>query len=208
MTETKQTIPAGYREDDKGRLVREENIKPLDILRDELVTSIINQAKEVRSQIAGFRKKAESDIETFIRIAAEQYGVDLKRFKKGNLTLKSFDGSKKVMLDAGSRLAFDEKIHIAKELIDECLVEWTTGANDNLKTLVDQAFSLDQSGKMDIRGILNLSKLNIEDEKWKKAAELIRESVTTETTRNYIRCYEREKEGEEPSLIALDLATV
>ena len=71
MTETKQTIPAGYREDDKGRLIREENIKPLDILRDELVTSIINQAKEVRSQIAGFRKKAESDIETFIRIAAE-----------------------------------------------------------------------------------------------------------------------------------------
>ena len=61
---------------------------------------------------------------------------------------------------------------------------------------------------MDIRGILNLSKLNIEDEKWKKAAELIRESVTTEATRNYIRCYEREKEGEELSLIALDLATV
>lgn len=208
MTETKQTIPAGYREDDKGRLIREENIKPLDILRDELVTSIINQAKKVRSQIADFRKKAESDIETFIRIAAEQYGVDFKRLHKGKMTLKSFDGSKKVTLDAGSRLAFDEKIHIAKELIDECLVEWTAGANANLKTLVDQAFSLDQSGKMDIRGILNLSKLNIEDEKWKKAAELIRESVITESTKNYIRCYEREKEGEEPSLIALDLATV
>lgn len=208
MTETKQTIPAGYREDDKGRLVREENIKPLDILRDDVVASIVNQAKEVRAQIADFRKKAESEIDAFIKIAAEQYGVDLKRFKKGNLTLKSFDGSKKVMLDAGSRLTFDEKIHIAKELIDECLVEWTAGANDNLKILVDQAFSLDQSGKMDVRGILNLSKLNIEDEKWKKAAELIRESVTTETTRNYIRCYEREKEGEEPSLIALDLATV
>ena len=114
MTDTKQTVPAGYREDDKGRLVREENIKPIDILRDDLVKSIINQAKEVRAQIADFRKKAESEIDAFIKIAAEQYGVNLKRFKKGNLTLKSFDGSKKVMLDAGSRLAFDEKIHIAK----------------------------------------------------------------------------------------------
>lgn len=208
MTETKQQIPAGYREDDKGRLVREQDIKPIDTLRDDLVASIVDRAKEVREKIAAFRRQAEADIETFLTIAAEQYGVKIKNSKKGNLTLKSFDGKRKVLLDSANRIAFNEKVHIAKQLIDECIADWTVGANEHLRALVDQAFTLDQSGKMDVRSVLSLSNLNIDDEKWKKATALIRESVTTESTRSYIRCYEQKNENEEPSLIALDLASV
>lgn len=209
MTETKQTVPAGYRADDKGRLVREDNIRPIDLIRDDLVNNIIARAKETRRLIADFRRKAEADVEAFLKLAAEEHGVEFKAAKgKGNLTLKSFDGNRKILFDSARRLSFDEKIHIAKQLLDECITEWSDGVNDNLRALIDQAFELDQSGKMDVRAVLQLSRLNINDPKWQKAAALIRDSVTTESTKNYIRCYERPDENSECELIALDVASV
>lgn len=122
--------------------------------------------------------------------------------------MKSFDGNRKIIFDSARRLDFDEKIHIAKQLLDECIIDWSEGINDNLRTLIDQAFELDQSGKMDVRAILHLSRLNIDDEKWRKAVALIRDSVTTESTKSYIRCYERPDDSSETELIGLDVASV
>lgn len=209
MTDTKQTVPAGYRADDKGRLVLEKNIRPIDLIRDDLVNNIIARAKATREVIADFRRKAEADVEAFLKLAAEEHGVEFKAVKgKGNLTLKSFDGNRKIIFDSARRLDFDEKIHIAKQLLDECIIDWSEGINDNLRTLIDQAFELDQSGKMDVRAILHLSRLNIDDEKWRKAVALIRDSVTTESTKSYIRCYERPDDSSETELIGLDIASV
>lgn len=56
--------------------------------------------------------------------------------------------------------------------------------------------------------ILHLSRLNIDDEKWRKAVALIRDSVTTESTKSYIRCYERPDDSSEAELIGLDVASV
>ena len=119
-----QQLPAGYRKDHQGRLVPEDLIKPIDKARDELVCEILSQALPQRDLLAKFKQKTIGDIQAFVELSAEQYGVKLGG-KKGNVQLLSYDGRYKVKLTHMEHITFDERIEAAKELIDSCLNRWT-----------------------------------------------------------------------------------
>ena len=59
-------IPDGYRQDAQGRLVPEDQIKPVDQLRDDLVLSLVDRARELRDQLHDFKANAFSEIQEFI----------------------------------------------------------------------------------------------------------------------------------------------
>jgi len=57
VTETTiPTIPAGYKQDAKGRLVPEGQIKPVDLMRDQLVHDIADGAKNLSAILATFKR--------------------------------------------------------------------------------------------------------------------------------------------------------
>src|SRR5574343_1397570 len=85
-------IPDGFKQDAKGRLIPESQIKPIDIERSDLVTALIEKAKEQQQQLCDFKALAFGDIAAFVQLSAEQYEVNLGG-AKGNLTLFSFDRS-------------------------------------------------------------------------------------------------------------------
>lgn len=190
-----QTIPAGYRADANGRLVPESMIKPIDLTRDQLVSELSRKALDMSERIAQFKASVFADINAFVDLSGEQYGVQLGG-KKGNLTLYTYDGRYKVQVAIAEHLVFDERLQAAKHLIDECIVAWSADSRDEIKVLVQSAFDTDKEGKINTGRVLGLRRLDIKDEKWQRAMNAIGESLQVVGSKSYVRFYERIGEDE------------
>lgn len=199
------TIPDGYRQNANGDLVKLENIREVDILRDELVLRIAERAQEKSAELATFRDQVFEEIEAFVQESASRFKVKLGG-AKGNLTLFSFDGRFKVLVANQDNITFDERLQVAKCLIDKCIKKWADGASDNLMALVNDAFQVDKAGNVSIRRVLSLRQLDIVDKDWKKAMEAISESIQIVGSKRYVRVYERTASGEYRP-VSLDVAT-
>jgi hypothetical protein len=154
--------------------------------------------------VSRFKVDAMADIEAFVELSGERFGVK-RGGGKGNVTLTSYDGRYRVVRATEEYIVFDERLQIAKELIDDCLKRWSEGGNTNLQALVNDVFQVDKQGKVNVRGILRLRRLDIEDETWRQAMTAIAESLQTVGSKAYLRVYERDERGEYQQ-ISLDTA--
>lgn len=202
-----QEIPAGYKRDAQGRLWQEGNIKPIDLARDTLVIELVEKAKAEREQLIKFKAEMFGDIEAFVEMSAEEYGVSLGG-KKGNVTLLSFDGRYKVVRAIQESLSFDERLQAAKALIDECLRDWSQGARPELLTLVNDAFRVDQKGEIRTARVLALRRMDIEDSRWLQAMQAIADACQVIGSKAYVRFYERVGDSDQYKAISLDIAGV
>lgn len=205
-TETK-TIPSGYMQDAKGALWPKDTVREIDLVRDELVREIVAKAKEQSEQLAKFKAGVFGDIEAFVQLSGEKYGVKMGG-AKGNVSLLSFDGRYKLQRAVAESLAFDERLQIAKELIDQCIHEWSTGSRAEIRALVNDSFQVDKEGRVNAARILSLRRLDITDEKWGKAMQAISESIQVAGSKTYFRVYERVGDTDQYRPISLDIAAV
>lgn len=205
--QTTTIIPSGHRQDHLGRLVPEQQIKPIDLARDELVQEIVAKAKAKSAELAKFKAEVFADIAAFVDLSSEQYGVHLGGHK-GNVSLVSFDGRFRVLRAIAENITFDERLQAAKALIDECLNEWTEDAPGELRTVVQDAFRVDQVGNIRIQQVLALRRLNIEDKRWKNAMTAISDAIQVVGSKSYVRVYERIGDTTGYRQISLDVAGV
>ncbi|EKD38163.1 MAG: hypothetical protein ACD_75C00843G0009 [uncultured bacterium] len=203
----KKQIPEGYMENAQGHLVPVAAVKDIDKIRDELVKKIVASAREVKALLQVFKSAAFDEIEQFIELSASEYDTSLGG-NKGNVTLMSFDGRYRVTRAVAEFFVFDERLQVAKELIDQCLGEWTASSGPELKALVNDAFSVDRAGNVNAKRILSLRKFNIEDPRWMKAMAAINDSLTVAGSREYVRIYERVQDTDRWEQIPLDVAGV
>lgn len=199
--------PEGYRRDAKGRLIPEESIKPIDLARDELVLELVAKAIELNRALAQFKASAFGDIESFVSLSAEEYGVTIGG-RKGNVSLLSFDGRYKIQRAIQDHITFDERLEAAKGLIDECLKDWTDGARSEIKVIVQDAFRTDKQGNLRTGAVLALRRHDFDDPRWLKAMDAIADAVQVTGSKSYVRLYERIGESEQYRPISLNLAEV
>jgi len=202
--ENVKKVPQGYMQDAQGRLVPTEMVKDIDIARDELVRELIGRALPLRRDLAAYRKQAMEDIQAFVELSAERFDKPIGG-AKGNVTLLSFDGEYKVLRAMDEYTVFDERLQVAKLLIDECIHEWAVDARPEIRTLINDAFQVDKTGRVNTNRVLGLRRLNIEDPRWKQAMEAIGESLQTIGSKAYIRLYQRQADGRYKQL-PLDVA--
>ncbi|EBT2372244.1 DUF3164 family protein [Salmonella enterica] len=198
------TVPAGYRTNAQGHLIPESQVKPVDKLRDEVVMLIVAAAHQQRQALAAFKLESMQRITDFTDLSASEYGVEYGG-TKGNVTLVSFDGRYKLIRAVGEHRVFDERIQAAKKLIDDCISEWSVGANEKIMAMIDHAFRVNKQGKIDINQVLGLRQLNIDDAKWNEAMDAIADAIQVTGTSQYLRIYERQADGNYQQ-ISLDLA--
>ncbi len=206
MTEQIQ-VPEGFRLDAQGRHVPESMIKPLDLMRDELVMAIVGKTQELNQALVDFKAKVFGEVDALVAVAADEYGAKLGG-AKGNVTLFSYDGRYKVVRAKADNIRFDERLQGAKALIDECLQEWVKGSRPEIITLINDAFKVDQAGNIRTGSVLALRRLEITDERWTRAMQAISDAVTVVTTSSYVRVYERVGDTDQYQPISLDIAKV
>lgn len=198
-------VPEGYMLDGHGRLVPEDLVDEVDIVRDDLVRNLVVEANALRTDLRRFKQNALAEVKSFIEVANNKYEVKVGG-RKGNVTLLSYDGTRKVQVQVSEYMRFDERIQGAKKLIDECIHEWTEGSRSEVKALVDHAFKTDKEGEISMTRILSLTRLNIRDEKWLRAMEAIRDSMQVVDSSEYIRIYERADNHASWEPVSLDIA--
>ncbi|WP_374631783.1 DUF3164 family protein [Ferrovibrio sp.] len=205
--QTQITVPEGYKRDAKGRLIPLSMVSPLDLLRDQTIEKMIGFALDLSAQIARFKLHTQADFDAFRSLAAERYGVTVGG-TKGNLSLVSFDGCQMVKLAIADRITFTESLESAKALFDQCVSDWATGARDEIKALVMQAFEPNKEGTLNRESILALRRLNIEDERWQRAVAAINDAIKVEGSKSYYRFYTRPAPDAEWKAIPIDIAAV
>jgi hypothetical protein len=185
----------GYMRDSQGRLVPVDMVKDLDKLRDQTVKGIVAKALETRDALAKMKEGIREELTAYLTLSAEKYG---KKYggKKGNITLTSFDGSLRLILAVNESISFDERLKIAKHIIDECITRWSEGSRDEIRALVADAFYVDKAGKINTGRILGLRRLNIQDTQWEEAMQAISDSIQIVGSKEHVRIYTRDENGE------------
>ncbi len=202
-----ETIPEGYMKNALGHLVPRANVREQDLLRDEIAKKVAGRAIRLFQELAEFKRDTLGELADLVKIAGERYDVTLGG-KKGNVSISSYDGKYKVQRSVADRIQFTEEIEAAKALINQCIARWSEGANDNIRAIVDRAFSKDTKGQLKTAAVLDLMRLDIDDAEWKRAMDAIRDSIQTTGTAIYVRVYERIGDSDQYKAIPLDLAAV
>lgn len=206
--EEKNVIPEGYMKNSRGGLDPIATVKDIDKLRDQMVKEIVSKSLKESEKLTEIKKEFFKSIQAFVELSAEKYGLKYGG-KKGNMTFMSYDGEYKVLVAVNENIVFDERLQIAKDLIDQCIQDWSNGSRDEIKALVQDAFYVGKSGNINKNRILGLRRLEIKDERWQQAMAAISDSIQVSDSKQYIRIYRRNKEdGEKYDLVNLDISSL
>ncbi|CUW41108.1 putative phage capsid protein (Mu-like phage) [Magnetospirillum sp. XM-1] len=193
--------------DDKGNLVALANIKPMDLLMDEMVRKVVAYGEDLSAELARFAAHTDADIAALDALIAQDYGVEPKE-TKGNRTFTSFDGLLQVKVAVSERIVLGPELQAAKTVLDSLIRERGTGVDPFLMTLIQRAFKVDQEGKVDVRSILALRRMQVDDPRWPDFCRAIDDSVRVVGSKRYIRIYRRPNPQANWSMVPLDLAAV
>lgn len=196
---------AVYMIDARGALVPVEVVKAKDQLEDETVRKIMGYMVALSDQIARFKQHTFEDIGGLDALLAQEYGAKLGG-RKGNKTLMSYDGCFKIEVRVADQIDFGPELQIAKELVDECLNEWSSDARPEIRAVVTRAFNTDKEGLINRSEIFTLLRLDIDDERWLRAMDAIRSAIRVVGSKTYVRGWRREA-GDAPwQAVTVDLA--
>ena len=195
-----------YMKDRKGRLVPISQVSDYDLAMDTFVREQVTAAKIKRDELCEFKRRAFDECYAWLDLVAEKYGKT-RGGVKGNVTFPTFDGSQQITIRVQETLTFGPELQIAKELFDECVTDWSQGANANLQAIVSDAFQVDKEGELSTGRILSLRRVKIQDERWIKAMDAIAESLQVAMSKTYINFREKDKTGRLVN-IPLDIAAI
>jgi len=196
----------GYMTDSQGREVPLDMVKDIDKLRDQTVRAIAEKALGMRDRLAALKRELRDDLLSFLQLSSERFSK-VYGGRKGNITLASYDGSLMLKLQVNEHIVFDERLQIAKSIVDGCINRWAQGSRSEIRALVNSAFYVDKAGNINTARILGLRRLEISDPEWAKAMEAITESIQVSGSKEYLRVYTRGENGEYRQ-VALDVAAL
>jgi hypothetical protein len=154
--------------------------------------------------VARFRRHTFDDIDGFVALMDQHYGA--RGGTKGNLTLTTYDGLLKVQVAVADLIVFGAELQTAKSLVDECLQEWSAKSGKELRTVVQRAFDVEKEGLINRGRLLALLGYEIEDERWLRAMDAIRDSIKVIGSKRYVNVYRRADAKAPWTRVSIDVA--
>lgn len=196
-----------YIHDAQGNLVPLANVKAVHLLEDEMVRKIVAYGEDLSAELARYSIHTDADIAAFDALLAQEYNVE-PRETKGNRTFTSYDGLLRVQVAVAQRIKMGAALDDAKAVLDAMIRERGEGVDPFLITLIQRAFKTDQEGKVDVRAILALRRLEVDDPRWPDFCRAVDDAVQPDGSKRYIRLYRRPTVQDGWQMIPLDLAAV
>lgn len=177
-----------------------KNIDPLTKRRDRLVERVLKKTEKLNKQIVDTKNQVMDLVDGYLDKLADEQNLDAWQ---GNIELPDFAGTVKVRVKTSKIIEFDERLQVAKQILDGCFEKWFSKISDklegvggrdaiqNLRLVVNKAFGVDDSGKIDKKMILSLRQYKVRDKDWKRAMDLISQSVRVVNTRRYVTVFVR-----------------
>ncbi|MEZ5195080.1 MAG: DUF3164 family protein [Bacteroidales bacterium] len=176
-----------------GDVVPAAYVPKLDKEKERTAIAIHKQATDISKRLAEFKAKALKKCDAiFDQMMADN---NVTTGKKGNYSITSFDKEIKIEVNVSERIEFDDQIKIAQIKINEYLAEKTEGLDADIVQIINQAFKT-RKGQMDTKSVLGLFQLKISHKKWNEAMELIKQSISRNTSKRYMRIWKKDSSGE------------
>lgn len=179
--------------DHKGVAIPAKYVPKNDKEREVIVTRYINRAIKLNEALIDFKNGVLAECDAFYDQLMADNGV--KKQGKGNYSLTTFDKAYKIEVDVQDRIEFDDTIQVAHEKLKAFIAEKTQGVDFDLQQIVNGAFQTSK-GKMDVKRVLGLFEYNINHPTWKEAMELIKNSIQRNSSKRYVRLWERQENGD------------
>jgi len=192
--------------DPRGKAVPPEHIPAMTKKREYVVERIVKDALSLEKKMVANKKKAIAKMLDYMAKLQDVKGV--KPNAKGNITLTNFVGDKQVELAMDDIISFNEEFALAKAQIDLCLKKWSNNANKELITVVEQAFNVDKKGQVNKQAILKLRQIKIKDADWRKAMQLLVDSIEIKGSRQYLNIRVRENATDKFRTVKLNFSSM
>jgi hypothetical protein len=196
-----------YLRDAKGALMPAETVRPAHALEDQVVRKVMFYARALSAQIGRFKGHTFEDLNAFQSLLEQEYGAR-RGGPKGNVTYQSYDGLMKVQVQIADLISFGPELQEAKKLIDACLIEWGAESRPEIAALVNRVFNVDREGQINRGELFSLLRLEIEDGRWRRAMNAIRDSIRVTGTKAYLRFYERDAADAPWRGVSIDIAAL
>ena len=171
--------------DDKGRPIPEEYIQPQDKKRDRMVESIIKRVSKLSAKLVSEKTEIVAAIEKYLKELAKDNKV--RENWKGNILIYNFSQNLCIERRINETISFDERLQMVKTTIDKWLNDRLKNIDELIAKVISQAFSVDKQGRINTAMLLKLRKLDIQDHEWKKAMELLDESIFVKSSKMALR---------------------
>lgn len=193
-----------YMRTPKGELRPLSMIAAQKQLEDEMVRKIIFYAQTLSAEVSRFKGHTFADTNAHQSLLEQEYGAKAGGVK-GNVTFSTVDDTQSVIVKIADQITFGPELQSAKRLVDECLVEWGAESHEALRALVNRVFAVEKQGQINRNELFSLLAMRIEDERWARAMEAIRDSIRVVGTKEYLNFRVRDERGAW-SKIVIDLA--
>ena len=184
-------ILPGYWIDARRRLVPAALVPPEAQLEDQAARTITAYALDLHHQIQRWTRHSHDDVATLLDLLVERYGATRRGGRRGNVTLRSYDGRCRVQVQIQDRIALGPELQAARDLITECIADWTVDARAEVQALIQHAMEPDAEGRVSLAGVLQLRRLDIDDARWRGAQAAIGDAIRVVGTTRYLRAYVR-----------------
>jgi hypothetical protein len=201
-----RTPPAGYWTDRDGRLVHIEDVADYEQLRETYLAPLLHRHLEIYLGIADLKARYLDDIEALLQLCWERHRVKFGG-KKNNVTLYTFDGLFRIERNFQNRTRYDEQIGAAEALIKEFLDDVAASLPTDARTLISNAFERNAQGDIRRAEMIRLRGLKIEDERYRRAMQIIAAAEQIIDRACYFTVSVRDAGGKYQPL-PLDLASV
>lgn len=183
--------------DGQGRQVPLVHINEEAQRRDMFVEEMVDRAQRLQDLIAAYKAEMQRMMTEYLDELADRYDENWA----GNAKITNYSQDKRVELKQANKLTFDETLAVAKAKVDKCINKWSEGASSKIIALVNQAFQVDKRGKVDVDAMLKLTRLDMQDDLWQEAMEIIKNSITVESTKQYLNFHTRDAQGKWKSIV-------
>ena len=171
--------------DSKGRPVPEEYIRPEDKRRDKLVEGILKRVSKLSAKLESEKTEIVDAIEKYLKELAKDNKV--REGWKGNILLYNFSQNLCIERRIDETVSFDERLQMVKTTIDKWINNKLKDTDPTLSKVIAQAFSVDKQGRINTAMLLKLKRIDIQDDEWKKAMQLLDDSIFVKSSKMALR---------------------
>ena len=176
--------------------------------RDQLVSTLTEEAMRLHKQMASFKAKAVGQLNEF-RDAAKKYG-DIRSNSKGGFGLRNTKQDMRVVYERNTKSEYDERAALAETLLKEFLAEKIKKKDKQTYRTVTALLTRNKkTGDYNPTSINSLIAIedNYNDERWVKAIKLFKESYNTVDVSMSVSFYTKDNTGKD-ELIPLTFASL
>ena len=203
--QTAAPVPEGYFLNARGAVVPERYRSDKDDIRDQVVADLVGRCEAISAELSDAKARIFADLVAHVQLVAETWGVALDG-RRGNVVLIDTTGTRRIERVVRPRMRVGPEVLAAEALVGELLDALTADADPTLRALVRAMFRRDDTGSISPSRLLEFVRLDLPDERWKRAQEAVRHALESDGESVYFRAYTRTDSTQPWRQVVLDFS--